>query len=241
MKKKLSLSNTQTQEYNANTKRLIAVGTIPPEEKPSAESQMLTVEQTGGPTDSFVHASPVGGYGIAVWLRFVAVKSGISLCDFQVKPQRWSDTNIFLVDAAEGVLPYRALGGVEYPRTDVLNPWIASDRCLRHGQVLKGVVIAQSFASLPARYQSGISIDMELCFFDQFDNIYPLKVELMVIRDKRDERPRRSTGLFGPAVNASMHGTYGEKPDLGGREGISPKEPRVPRPNGPIPKYQRFI
>jgi hypothetical protein len=241
VKKKLSLSKTETQEYDTNVKRLVAAGVVPPEEKPSAGSQMLTVEQIGGPTVSFVHAPPVGGFGIVVWLRFVPLKSQISLCDFQIRPERWNDTKIFLVDAAEGVLPYRALGGVEYPKTDVLNPWIASDRCLKHGHVLEGVLIAQSFASLPAWCQSGISIDMELCFFDQFDNIYPLEVELMVIRDKRDERPRRSTGLFGPAVNASVRGTYGEKPDLGGREGISPKEPSVPRPNGSIPKYQRFI
>ena len=248
MKKKLSLSNIEKQEYNANTKRLTAVGVIHPEEQPSPKAQMCTVEQTGGPTESVVHASSAGGYGIAVWVCIVALKSGISIRKCHVAPKEWDDTDISLMDATEGVPYYTTRGGVEYPKMDVLNRWISPPRSLRQGQILEGVVIAQSLASLPAWCQSGISIEAELCFVDQFDNIYPLKVELMVIRDlKRSERPRRSTGLFGPAVNASRHGTYCERHDLGGREGISPKEPSVPRPDargncfgGPVHKYQRL-
>jgi hypothetical protein len=233
MKNKFTLSNTEEQEHNANTKRLIAAGVVPPQEKPSSEPQMLVVEQAGGPLDSFVHASSAGGYGIAVWVRIVALKSGISVCDCYVAPKEWNDTDISLMDATEGVPYYTVPGGVEYPKKDVLNRWISSTRSLKQGRTLEGVVIAQSFASLPAWCQSGISIDVELCFVDQFGNPYPLKVSLMVVRDaKRTERPRHSTGLYGPAVNASMHGTC-EKRDLGGRDGILPKEPSVSRPNGP--------
>jgi len=52
MKKKLSLSNTEKQEHNANAKRLMAAGVIRNEDKPSSEPQMLTVEQTGGLSES---------------------------------------------------------------------------------------------------------------------------------------------------------------------------------------------
>jgi hypothetical protein len=241
MREKLSLSNMEQQAYDVNAKRLMAAGVIPHEDKPSSERQMLTVEQTGGPSDSFVHAPSVGGYVIAVWVRIVALKSGISVCDCQITPQRWNGTHIFLGDITEGVPSYKALGGVEYPKTDVLNHWISSERSLKFGQILKGVVVAQSFASLPAWCYSGIRIGAELCFFDQFGNLYPLEVDLMVMRDtKRTERPRRHGGLYGPlAASESMHGPYGEKPDVGSRASISPKE-NAPRTNGAITYYRRF-
>ncbi|HWY53225.1 MAG TPA: hypothetical protein VNZ03_02110 [Terriglobales bacterium] len=226
MKKKSSLSNTETQAYSANAKRLRAVGVIPPEEKPLTGAQWLTVEQTGGPTESFVHTPPVGGYGIAVWVRIVALKSGINVCECQITPGRWDDTGIWLVEMPEGDSDYRVHGGVEYAKDAVLNHRIASKRPLTRGQILEGVVIAMSFASLPGWCHSGISVGAELCFFDQFDNTYPLKVDLRVMRDlKRGERTRHSTGLFGPAVNASTHGTRG-------RDGTLPKAPSVSRPNG---------
>jgi hypothetical protein len=233
MKKKLSLSNTEKQEYNANAKRLMAAGVIPNEDKPSSEPQMLTVEQTGGLSESFVHAPSVGGYAIVVWVRIVALESRINISDCQVTPQRWDDTGIHLVDLTEGFSNYKAIGEHEYPRTAVLNHWISSDRSLSHRQVLYGAVIAQSFRPLPAWCDNGISIGVELCFVDQCDNFYPLKVDLRVMRDpKRIGRPRGYAGLYGrQAASESMHGIYGEKADLCGRASISPKEPNVPRAN----------
>ena len=219
MRKKLSLSNTEQREYEANAKRLRAVGVVPPEEKPSPEAQMLTVEQTGGPTESVVHEPSAGGYGIAVWVRIVALKSEINLCDFQVKPKKWDDTGIFLVNATEGVSYYKTPGGVEYPKKDVLNRWISTSRSLRKRQTLEGVVIAQSFASLPAWCSSGIEVEAELSFIDQFGNRYPLQVDLMVIRDgKINSRPAHLPGLFGPsAARGNMRGVRDENPALGGR------------------------
>ena len=241
MKTKLSLSKTEQQEYNVNANRLMAAGVIPREDKPASEPQMLTLEQTGGPVDSFLNALPVRGYDVVVWVRIVALKSKINLLDCQLIPQRWADDGIHLAAAREGLPYYKGLAGDVYQKSHVLNSWISSDRYLNRGEVLLGAVLFRSFGSIPAWFDNGISIEADLCFLDQFDNPYPLDVELRVMRDteRSIERPRR-TGLFGPAVNASRHGTYREKPDLGGREGISPKEPSVPRPNRPVHKYQRF-
>jgi len=244
MRKKLSLTKTEQQAYDVNAKRLMAAGVIPFEDKPSYEAQMLTVVQTGGPLDNLVHAPSVGGCVIAVWVRIVALKSGISVCDCQVTPRKWDDPGIFLVEATEGVPYYKALGGVEYPRTKVLNHLIFSERSLRHGQILDGVVLAQSFTSLPTWCDSGMSVEAELCFFDQFVNTYPLKVDLRVMKDTKPiARPRPNGGLYGPAAaSESTHGFHGEKPELGGRAGISPKEPNVPRAKGVvnITDYRRF-
>lgn len=234
MRTKLRLSNEEQREYTLYAKRLSTVGIIaPPEEKPLREAQMLSLERTGGLLDSFVHVPSTGGYGIVVRVRIVAQKSGINLSGCEITPRKWHDADIELMEAPEGLDYYKVIGGVECPKEGVLNPWISSTRSLGYGQVLEGAVVAQSFGSLPAWCDNGISIEADLCFIDQFDKFYPLKVDLRVMRDiKRSEHPRRSTGLFGPAVNASMHGTYGEKPDQGGRDGISPKQPTGR--NGPI-------
>jgi hypothetical protein len=118
----------------------------------------------------------------------------------------------------------------------VLNHRISSERCLGNGETLKGAVLAQSFRSPPAWWHNGISIGAELCFVDQFGNPHPLKVDLRVMRDaKRIERPKRYAGLYGrSAADGSIHGPYGEKPDLGSRASISAKEPNVSRANGGV-------
>jgi hypothetical protein len=228
MKRKLSLSNREQHEYNVNAKRLMAAGVIPPEENPLRQAPRLTLDRVGGPVDSFVYALPTRGYGIVVWVRIVALKSGIKLSGCQVTPRRWDDADIDVLDAPEALRYYRAIGGAEYPKENVLNNWISSNRCLNLGKVLEGVVIAQSPRSLPAWCVNGISIEADLRLCDQLDNVYPLKVELRVMRDaeRSVERPRR-TGLFGPAVDTNKHSIYREEPQPG-HEGLSPKEANVP-------------
>jgi hypothetical protein len=195
------------------------------EEDVASEPQMLTLERTGGPADSFLNALPVRGYDAVVWVRIVILKSNTNILDCQLIPQKWADEGLHLVEAAEGCPYYKGLAGDEYQKSDVLNSWISSDRILNRGDVLEGAIFLQSFGPLPAWLVDGISIEGDLCFVDQFENIYPLKVDLRVIRDERRvERPRR-TGLFGPAVDPSRRGVYREQPDLG--EGSSPKRPSV--------------
>jgi hypothetical protein len=222
MKTKLTLSKTKQQEHNVNVQRLMDAGVIPREDKPASEPEMLTLEQTGGPVDNFINALPVRGYDAVVWVRIVILKSHINFLDCQLIPQKWADDGLHLVEAAEGRSYYKGLAGDEYEESHVLNSWISSDRYLNRGDVLQGVVLLQSFGPLPAWSVDGISVEANLCFLDQFENVYPLKVELRVMRDERSvERPQR-TGLFGPAVDASRRGTSP------GREGISARRATVP-------------
>jgi hypothetical protein len=227
MKTKLALSNAEQQEYLVNAKRLMAAGVIPREDQPASEPSTLTLEQVGGPPDSFVHALPSGGYGLGVWVRIVVLKSRISLFDCLIKPRKWDDTRIRLVDGTNGLYSYARSVGVEYPRANMLNPWISTNRYLSRGKVLEGVVMAHSPAPLPAWCVNGISVDADLIFFDQFDKPYPLEVELRIIRDteRSVERPRR-TGLFGPAV-VSRQRTYREEPPWAVARASRKKQPGV--------------
>jgi hypothetical protein len=221
MKKKLTLSKTEQLEYKINAKRLMAAGVISCEDEPSSEPQILTLEQTGGPGDSFLNALPVRGYDILVWVRIVAQKSHINFLDCQLIPRKWADDGIHLVEAAEGRPYYKGLAGDEYQESDILNGSISSDRYLDRGDVLKGAVFLQSFGPLPVWLVDGISIEADLYLEDQFENVSSLKVDLRVVRDERSvERPER-TGLFGP-------NTRGTSP---GREGVSAKQSTAPQPS----------
>ena len=235
MRKKLTLTRREQQEHDANAKRLSAVGTIPQEVNSSPGAQLLSIEQMGGPVDSFVHASPSGGYGMVICVRIVVLKSGINLSDCEITPSKWRDDAIELQPAHEQLGYSNAVGGVEYPKDDVLNPWISSTRSLEYGRVLEGVIIARSFASLPKWCENGMSIEADLYLFDQFENQYPLQVDLRVIRDAKREVPRRrSTGLFGSAVTASVHGARVERTERSDRDDVSRKVPNMPRPNGGV-------
>ena len=235
MRTKLRLSHTEQREYTLYAKRLSAVGIIPSEEKLLREAQMLSLERTGGVHDNFVHVPPTGGYGIVVRVRIVALKSGINLSGCEIKPCKWHDADIELMEAPEDLDYYQVIGGFECPKEDVLNPWISSTRSLGFGQVLQGAIVARSFGSLPKWCDNGISIEADLCFFDQFENLCPLRVDLRVIRDtERRERQVRRTGLYGPAMSASEHGGHVDKPDLSGRDDILRRESNVPRPNGGV-------
>lgn len=244
MKKKLYLSSAEQQEHNANAIRLRTVGTIPQQENPSFKAQMLILEQTSGPTDSVIHEPLFGGYGIAIWVRIVALKSEVSLCDCQITPKQWDDTEIFLVSAVEGARYCKMPDGAEYPRNNVLNCWISSARPLRKRQVVEGVIIAQSFESLPEQCKTGTMVEVELSIIDQLGTRYPLRVELIVTRDqdlrscstevgKTNSRPAHYSGLYAPsATSKRMYGVCGENADRGVHATSSPTEADPRRANG---------
>ena len=234
MKKKSNLNRIEQRAHDANAKRLREMGVIPSEKKPTTE---LHIEQMGGPTESFIDAPPIGGYGIAVWVRIVALRSGIAICDFEITPQGWEDNGIHLVDVRERVPHYIVPGGTEFSKDMVLNDWISAGRRLEKGQVLEGVLIARSFASLPGWCSSGIEAEAELSFIDHFGNHHPLKVDLMVIRNTREikrERPARFPGLYGPSTSGENISGRSEEPAVGGRSSISLQELGVPRTNGGV-------
>lgn len=160
-----------------------------------------------------MHAPSIVGYAVVVWVRIVALRSGVVVSDCRITPRRWDDPGIYLVDVPEGVPYCKVIGGLEYQTTDLLNHRISCERPLAHGQVLTGAIVAQSFASLPAWCNNGMSIEAEVCLVDQYGNAYPLDLELSMIRDtKRIERTRRSGGLYGPpAASEKVQSLYAEE------------------------------
>jgi hypothetical protein len=214
----LNLSKTEQRFHDLNLQRLIAAGVVVGEQKPT-EKSMLRIEQTGGPHDSVLWAPAIGGYVIAVWLRIVALKAGISVCDCAIVPRRWQDSGIYLLEPPDRLPFYKDIAGIDYPKNDVLNHQIFAEHVLRWGDVLDGVLVAQSFTPPPDWCSTGMTIESELCFFDQFDNQYPLIVELNVTREAKrvqpanhhpaifraDGKQRRPSAIGGSEVRGERH------------------------------------
>jgi hypothetical protein len=136
----------------------------------------------------------------------VALKAGISVCDCAIVPGRWEDTGIYLLEPPDRIPFYANIARFEYPKDDVLNHWISGGHTLGMGEMPEGILIAQSFTRPPDWCRNGMAVEIELCFFDQFDNPYPLNVELRVIRfNERVEDAKRHHGLFDGMKTSEGH------------------------------------
>jgi len=198
--RKLRLSSMEQEKYLACAKYLRAGGLDVEVPEPGQENgRALDISQAGSELDSVVYALPGGGVGIAIWLRLVALKSGERICYCEI-PLPWEDARVRLLEITDRIPSYKVADGLAYPRADVINHRISSQRSLRCGDLVEGVLVAQGFGSLPGKYRSGMSIRTEVRFFDQFDRCYPVEVELRVIHDRpavrATARPKKYTPLF---------------------------------------------
>lgn len=164
--------------HNQNLHRLKSAGVAVGE--PNTE-KLLRIEQT---SDGVLHAPAIGGYVIAAWLRIVALKARITIIDYAITPCGWKDDGIYLLDNQNDRFPYfRDIAELNYPKHDVLNDLILKEQPLGCGEVVNGVLVAQSLNRAPDWFSTGLTANLELCLFDQFENTHPLEIALLITRD----------------------------------------------------------
>ena len=194
MRTRRPLSRAGHEQHLARARALIEAGVaIEVAHASSATVQLLKLEAIAG-ADSFLFAHPSGGIGIAIWLRLVALHSGVrvSSCEIVVP---WNDDGFYLQDVAKAASVYEVTHGPEYPRESVLNHQFG--RNLRSGEILEGVLIARTSGKLPDVYRTrGEAVSVSLGFFDHLDNCYAVEVLLPVICDPAPKLRSRSAGLF---------------------------------------------
>jgi len=207
MKTKGSLTKSEQRTQDLNLQRLAAAG-VPLAEQKHVEAPWLRIEQVGGPYDNVCLAPPIGGYVAATWLRILAMKAGVRICHCEITPKRWSDDRIYLLDPPDRLPIYRDIANLDYPTCDVLNHRISAECALAWGEIIEGVLIAQSLVRPPDWFSTGFMVEFKLCFFDQFDNGYPITVALRVIRDST------------PVVRGQQQSTFrtveGQRSPIGG-------------------------
>lgn len=205
MKTKWNLSKSEQSAHSANSERLKSAGVaIGVENTASSESPLLRIDQSDY---SFIYAGARKGIALALCVRVTVLKSGITICHCEITIPGWDDVNIFLVEPPKGSLSYKVFEWLDIGRDAVLNRIILSGRPLLCDRILDGIVIAQSFDSLPSQFQTGMRIGATISLADQSDNLYTSEVELIVERHEQPRAPvKKGNGLIVPEqVTVARH------------------------------------
>jgi hypothetical protein len=183
---KWNLTKSEQRTDSTNAKRLRSAGlSIGVEHPASSEAPLLRIEQS---EYSFVYAgTALGGMALAICLRLVALKSGITLFDdlVEITITGCDDAEIFVVPPPEKMLSYKVLGWLDIERDAVLNHRIFNGRPLPCGEIFDGILIAQSFARLPSQFQTGMPVSAKIRLTDQWGNVFTSEVRLGLERRKQ--------------------------------------------------------
>jgi hypothetical protein len=196
MKRRSQLNKTQEEAHIVRARALIVAGVaIEIDQNLPAESPLLRIQHTGGAATAGLYARPGGGIGIAIWLRIVALKPDVMICDTEISVP-WKDAGFYLQEVSEKVFFYEVAHGPEYPKASVLNHQLG--RRLQRRQILEGVLIARSLRRLPDIYRTGMVVPITVHFWDQLDTPYSVVVGVGVTLDKAPKipRPTDNRGLF---------------------------------------------
>jgi hypothetical protein len=198
MRTRWNLTKSEQKAHSANSERLKSAGVAIAIERPAfSESPLLRIDQS---ESSFIYAGARTGIALALCVRLMALKSGITLLDeCKIIIPGCDDLNIFWVPLPERALSYKVFGWLDPEKGAVLNHLILNGHPLPYGRIFDGILLAQSFGQLPTYFATGMRINAEICLVDQFDNPYTSEVELIVERyEQGGEHARKGDGLLAP-------------------------------------------
>jgi hypothetical protein len=163
----------------------------------------------------------------SIWVRIV-VKASRMIIEAEVSTPEW-DEDVFPVDeprraSCSRIPNYVLPGGSSFSMDQVLNHRLDGHEILRRGDVLDGLILAQSCNPLPSSYAEGSRVKIELCLRNQFGECHQSKVAVPVRRPQARVRPmtsvHRGRGLYEVTERA--------------KDAAVPIEPRIeaePRPD----------
>jgi hypothetical protein len=197
-KQRRSLTRGERMQNRKIEKRLITAGALDSSSSELTDPEWIRISHCL--TASYVRASPLSSIFV-IHARIVALATMVIIQDFVV----WSpvmDLVTWLVrdpmlNRSDQTF-YHSWDGSRFHRNEVLNHRVDKEGVLRRGDVLEGVVIAESFKGIPSCF--GVTYRLPLCLsiVNQFDYVRKLTIELPVERVTRRLRPRSiSRGLFG--------------------------------------------
>lgn len=182
---KTTWSPNQTKLQDQTLRRRLTRAGIAFVENAPAQTPMLKIEPVGGPYESILMVTARRGCVIAVWVRIVALVSGLNIANCEIGVRGWDDDQLCLVGRRDRPPFYRNIANLEYCVEDVLNDRFGDEHLMRRGEIFEGVLLFESFKSPPGWFLHGMMAGCELCFEDQFENLHLLPIELWVVRDDR--------------------------------------------------------
>jgi hypothetical protein len=195
VKTKWNLTKPEQRAHSENAERLKSAGvTIGLENTPT--SPLVKIEQCDY---GILLAGAHKGIGLAAGVSLIALKSGITICDYEITIPGYDGEKILLVPIPEGSRSYKALNSLEFEKDVVLNHLILNGRPLPCARMFEGFLVAQSLGSLPDQFQTRGLLDAKICLFDQFVNAYSCEVEFMFERAAQaKEHARKRDSIFAP-------------------------------------------
>jgi len=214
------LSRREEAEYRRCLQEMqaegIDVGT--PDQAPEHASA-LDIMVVGG-LESLIFNLPSGLAGYAIVVRLVAEKAGLILLGCQITTE--SDEQIVLESFDLGGLVCQ-LGQCQYQKSEVLNGRFPL-KFHRRGHLIEGVILATGLEPIPKEYVQGMTVPLQLTFWDQFGNEFSAEPMLSVDRSttprpklvrtqsricESDKIPetREPCGRENPGVSAGLRAT----------------------------------
>jgi hypothetical protein len=211
------LSRTEAREYGRCLRELRAEGidvNCPDDSLDDVPALDITV--VGG-LASLIFNLPSGRAGYAIWLRLVARRSGLILPEQCEITTKFDDQIVFECFDPGG--PISQLGQCSYLKAEVLN-----DRFplrVHRRDLIEGVILATGLKPIPQEYVQGMTVPLQLTFWDQFGDEFSAEAMLSVDRSttprQRSVRPQSSvydsggvpdtrepSGTEGPDVPAAL-------------------------------------
>jgi hypothetical protein len=197
-----TLTTAEKDEYLARAQWLASAGAAIEISEPASQPSALIISQYGPEFHNIIINLRPGRIVVIVGVRLLAARTGITVCDCAYTLP-WKGSELFLWNAPEGAT-YRLAKGLEFSQDEVLNHRIEEGMPLRRGLPVEGILVATGFAPLPEQYGHGMPVNVAISFFDQFDNAFPLEVELRVNRKIGAQivaRPSEHRGLDAEKFN----------------------------------------
>jgi len=211
-----TLTDRERAEYVRMAERLRTAGAdLDPSALGTTESPWSSLKCVRPATS--VRAMP-GGCVFVIHLRIVALAPKVMLQDFQVTSPDGALNPYVLTDPSVNRSSnqfYLLADRTKFHREEVLNHRVDQEGILRRGDVLEGVLLADSVGPVPAQYQNGSRMRVCLSISNQFDEIQEVTIDLLVERVPTRIQPRtvRHVGLFeGADEPAQLAASEGSQP-----------------------------
>lgn len=208
-KQRLKVTKTEDQEYRARLLQLKEMG-VPTGSVcgASPEPERLTVEQTEDEC-AWIYELPSGGVAVVAPAKLTVRVPGTLITHAEVAIPDF-DCELDLSDPWESLWHAQLMNLLPYNLTECLNDGLTSEVPLSVRQV-RGAIIAEGWASVPAKLHDYAPVSVELFLWDARDNEFQFNFRARVNRSlvrkyeqrqlERRERMRSTmrSGLFGPA------------------------------------------
>ena len=185
-----TLTRSEEAQYRRITERMRAAGAeLDPSAFAAHESRWITLKVCS--EDSYVRATPTSCVFV-LYVRIVGLVPKVILQDFDLSSPAWPLNAYILGDpsVSNSNCKFYQPQGEKFHRTEILNHRVEGEGRLGRGDVMQGLLLAESFDSVPSKYTDHSFMPLCLSIVNQFDDVHKFKFEIQVERIPARIQPR---------------------------------------------------